>query len=621
MFLKSEFSIVRMFAVAGIAVALLAAAGIRHSEANAANYSGNIEPVNAQPLELYPTKETSFSENRVIQTAAADTEIDDTEKFVQSKPSAKKNVSKLRKFILFFERSLTSAPNREPHVSPKQGVHDSLGHDNAKRLKRFVKPFSVPEQFLFEEPDFSVQASAISLELEIPVEESISLWQELRDGFQLEEFNNSAVRKYEKWYSSKPHYLSRLFSKAATNLPYVLEQVQRQNLPTEIALLPIIESAYNPYAYSDAGAVGLWQFMPYTGLRYGLNRDYWYEGRRDIIRSTSAALDYLKALHSEFNGDWALALAAYNAGENRIQREVSRNRSLNRSTKYSALQLPKETKKYLPKLIAIKNIINDPNKFGVVLPDLTTESTFAIVDFDYQVDLNKVAVVTESNYDEFAHFNPGLRRGMTPPKGPHRILVPIAQYDRILAWKLNIDPAQALGRASSYTIQPGDTLSQIAAVNGITVESIKSYNQITSDLIIAGQVLRLPLIGPFGTYANLDQTSAPSRIHKVKRGDSLNRIASLYDVSVDQLRKANQLSSNLIRIGQTLHLPTPKVQEKPSQTASENQTRLVHRVRTGESLWSISKLYDVDVRKLQQWNKIKNNSLILPNQRIVVRTK
>ena len=637
MSLKFEFRFVQTVAVTGIAIVLLAVAGIPHSEANMSNSFEFAEPINPKSGALHPTEFNTFSENtfaQIAKTAATDVETIDAENIVQSKLSVKKVEKKLQNFIHFIEQSLSSDSNRKPYVSPKQGAHESLGFDSNKQDEKTVaedlinaamlpvlpsiEPPVIQRDIIVAKPKIKVQTSAISSELEPPVEESISLWQEIRDGFQFEDYNSSTVRRYEKWYSSKPRFLSRLFTKAATNLPYVLEQVQRRKLPTEIALLPIIESAYNPYAFSDAGAVGLWQFMPFTGRRYGLSRDYWYEGRRDIINSTNAALDYLETLYNEFDGDWALALAAYNAGENRVQREISRNRKQNKSTKYGALRLPRETRKYLPKLIAIKNIVNDPNKFDVVLPDLTTESTFAIVEFDYQVDLNKVAIVTETDYDEFAQLNPGLRRGMTPPKGPHKILVPVAKYDQILDWISNISPEQALGQSSLYEIQSGDTLSRIALEYGLTIETIKTYNQMTSDLIVAGETIKLPVIGPFGTYASLDQTNKPSRIHTVKRGDTLGKIASQYGVPVKQLRIVNRLSSDLIKIGEQLHLPTPKFQENQTQTAGANQSRLVHRVRYGESLWSISKLYDVDLSELKQWNKIQNDSLILPNQRIVV---
>ena len=196
--------------------------------------------------------------------------------------------------------------------------------------------------------------------------------------------DNKLVRKHVKFYSEQPEYFERILKRASIYLPYIYQKVDSMGMPSEIALLPIIESAYNPRARSRAGAVGLWQFMPFTGKQYGLKQNWWYEGRRDIIASTAAALDYLNHLYLMFDNDWTLALAAYNAGENGIHRAIRKNQNQNKSTRYSDLKLKQETSNFVPKLIAVKKIIANPEAYGIDLPKLSSEPAFEIVQFNFQ---------------------------------------------------------------------------------------------------------------------------------------------------------------------------------------------------------------------------------------------
>ena len=375
------------------------------------------------------------------------------------------------------------------------------------------------------------------------------LWQKIRDDFGFSEMDNKLVRKHVKFYRERPEYLERILKRATIYLPYIYQKVDSMGMPSEIALLPIIESAFNPRARSRAGAVGLWQFMYFTGKQYGLKQNWWYEGRRDIIASTAAALDYLNYLHSLFGNDWSLALAAYNAGENGIHRAIRKNQNQNKSTRYSNLKLKQETRNFVPKLIAIKKIIANPEAYGINLPSLSSEPAFEIVQFNFQVDLAILAHWTDIQNYELEQLNPGLRRTVTPPGGPHRVLVPADKYDRVVSWKSGLHPSHAVVTVM-YQVKSGDVLGAIAQRYNVSVASIKSINSMNSDLIRIGEVIRIPnpsSISQHAEFINQNYNAGRQFIHQVQRGDVLGTIAQRYNVSVANLRTANSLNSDLIR--------------------------------------------------------------------------
>ena len=454
---------------------------------------------------------------------------------------------------------------------------------------------------------------------------SEDLWQRIRDDFGFPEMDNKLVRKHVKFYSEQPEYLERILKRASIYLPYIYQKVDSMGMPSEIALLPIIESAYNPRARSRAGAVGLWQFMPFTGKQYGLKQNWWYEGRRDIIASTVAALDYLNYLHSLFDNDWSLALAAYNAGENGIHRAIRKNQNQNKSTRYSNLKLKQETRNFVPKLIAVKNIIANPEAYGIDLPKLSSEPAFEIVQFNFQVDLAILAHWTEIQNYELEQLNPGLRRSVTPPGGPHRILVPSEKYDRVVSWISDLHPSHAVVTAM-YQVKPGDVLGTIAQRYNVPVASIKSINSMNSDLIRIGEVIRIPnpsSINHHAGFISQDNKAGRQFIHQVQRGDVLGTIAQRYNVSVANLRTANSLNSDLIRVGQKLRIPIPNTIGQFASTPAAGYnlasgTRYVHKVRLGESLWRIARIYQVNVTNLLNWNDIDGDTYIQPGQSIVV---
>ena len=492
---------------------------------------------------------------------------------------------------------------------------DEIGY----RKNRLPKPYvSAGSEVVFNDPE---------LQSDIPqnkVEESpsIDIWSEIRESFQLDEFESDLVKRHEKRYTQNPKNFERILERAKVYLPYIFEQTQRYNMPSEVVLLPLIESGYNPRIYSTRGAAGLWQFMPATGRNYGLKQDWWYEGRRDITYSTQAALKHLRDLNEMFDGNWPLTFAAYNAGYNGMNRAINANKRKNKPTDLKSLKLNSETRNFYPKLIAVKNIIQNPNDYGVKLPEITTKSPFEIVDFDFQIDLAVLSEAIEVDSLKLALLNPGLRRYATPPDGPFRILVPAEKLSETVDWKRNLLPSEAIVSRSEHRVRAGDTLSEIAEIYGVSVASIKVINAKTSNLIKTGEILRIP--SHRGASEGLDGLQGVEIVHQVVANDSLSEIAQAYNVKLSELRAINGLSakSDLIRIGQQLRIPdsTRSISNNPTVTASSHdlRSRVQHSVRTGESLWTIARRYGVRVIDIVNWNKISRSAHIYPGQKLVI---
>ncbi len=490
------------------------------------------------------------------------------------------------------------------------------------RNGRLPQPYVPTTHWLISSNSYEQATEKVSPK---PIEEPIDIWQEIRAGFQLKEFDHKLVLRHEKRYTRNPKHFERILERAATYLPYFLEQTRQFNLPSEIVLLPLIESAYNPRVYSSRGAAGLWQFMPATGRLYGLKQDWWYEGRRDITYSTEAAIQHLMHLNEMFDGDWPLTFAAYNAGSNGIKRAIQSNRKKDKPADFSSLRLNSETRNYYPKLIAVKNIIQNPTAYSIQLPKVEPVSPFEIVEFDFQVDLSLLAEAVETDALQLALLNPGLRRHATPPEGPYRVLVPRQKLQQTLDWKDNLQPSDAIS-STVHVVQAGDTLSEIAAEFSISLASLMSINSKSSSLIRIGEVIRIPMPQTTsGDYSSTSGLSGVDVVHRVVPGDSLIRIARQYNVKTKELRNINGISpdSDLIVIGQQLRIPDNYSLSNPSTAvASEDnlQSRILHSVNEGESLWSIARKYSVRVLDIVNWNKIGRSAYIHPGQNLVIFT-
>ena len=338
-------------------------------------------------------------------------------------------------------------------------------------------------------PDADSAAAADAAETEA---EFVELFARMRSGFALPAVTNHAVQREIERYRAHPASLARTFDRGRRYLYHIIEEIDARELPKELALLPVVESAFDPFALSRQRAAGLWQFLPDTGRSYGLAQDWWTDDRRDVREATRAALDHLSSLHEDFGGDWLLALAAYNAGPSRVKRAMMRCERRGEPADFFSLGLPAETRRYVPRLLAIARIVADPEKVGIALPEIPNEPYFAPVDVAHQVDLDRVADLAEIPRAELRALNPGFRRWATAPSGPHELLVPTADRERFEQVLAELPPSQRM-RLVRHRVEGGDTLYAIARRHGIPLEMLRSVNRIRGSRIRIGQDLLIPL--------------------------------------------------------------------------------------------------------------------------------
>jgi membrane-bound lytic murein transglycosylase D len=383
------------------------------------------------------------------------------------------------------------------------------------------------------------------------------LWERIRGGFAMADLESPLVGVRERWYASQPEYLKRMVGRSKLYLYYIVEEVEKRGMPTEIALLPMVESAFNPMAYSRSHASGLWQFIPSTGKNYKLSQNWWSDSRRDVVASTNAALDYLQALY-ELHGDWHLALASYNYGENGVARAVERNRAKGLPTDYLSLKMPPETRGYVPKLQALKNIISNPEAFGIGFEPIPNEPYFVIVPTPSAIDIRLAATFAEMSVDELIALNPAINRPMI--SGPHTQTL-VLPADRVDAFRRNLGAYdQPLTSWQPYTMKGGDSLDRLAAKHAIALSKLKLANGITSRTKVGpGSQLLLPLKGssvgaePLPAVFRQPVQSAPRRggmVHIVKKGETLYGISRRYRVSTDSLLRWNHVG--VLTTGQRL---------------------------------------------------------------------
>ena len=317
------------------------------------------------------------------------------------------------------------------------------------------------------------------------------VWQRLRDGFALPDLDSPLVSECEQWYAEHPQHLKRVIARSPRYLYHIVEEVEKRGMPAEVALLPMMESALNPMAYSRAHASGLWQFIPSTGKNYNLRQDWWLDSRRDVVASTSAALDYLQFLY-ELHGDWHLAFASYNAGERSVVRAIEKNRAEGMPTDYASLPMLRETRYYVPKLQALKNIVSRPEAFGITLDPVPNEPYFAAISAPADIDIRLAAELAQTPLDELIALNPGYKRPVIP--GSHTLVLPAG---RVATFQANLDNHdRPLVSWQTYTLKSGDRLDRLAVRHGIALASLKRVNGIAPRARVRpGQQLLLPIIG------------------------------------------------------------------------------------------------------------------------------
>jgi len=401
---------------------------------------------------------------------------------------------------------------------------------------------------------------------------SIDLWQRIRRGFAMPDLETRAAANATRWYASQPDYLGRMAGRASRYLFHIVEEIERRGMPTELALLPFVESAMQPEAESQAKAAGLWQFIPSTGKLYQLQQNFWRDERRDVLESTRAALDYLQKLYDDF-GDWHLALAAYNCGEGCVGRAVERARARRQPTEYARLALPRETQGYVPKLQALKNIVRDPAAHGVELPLIRNEPYFAVVRKTRDIDIEAAARLAEMPLEEFRALNPSFNRPVIVGAVEANLLLPADRAEIFLA---NLAAYEATGQPlaswTTYTVQNNDTVENIAARVGVSAEQLREANRIPRrHRLAAGSTVLIPRdetmgedIAPVQLAAALSLLPevSPQRVitYRVRRGDTLDSIARLYGVSADEIAQENRLRQRSLFAGQRLTIAVAQAQ-------------------------------------------------------------
>jgi membrane-bound lytic murein transglycosylase D len=379
------------------------------------------------------------------------------------------------------------------------------------------------------------------------------LWLRLRRGFAMADIRSPLVDERERWYVANQDYLQRVFERSRRYLFHIVEELEKRHMPAELALVPMFESAFNPMAYSRSHAAGLWQFIPGTGRRYELKQNMWYDGRRDVVASTGAALDYLRDLY-EMHGDWHLALASYNWGENNVARAVVKNRKAGKPTDYLSLQMPRETRGYVPKLQALKNLIANPAAYGITLQPIPNEAYFATVTKTRDIDVKLAAELAEMTVEDFVNLNPGFSRPVIRSAVASRIVLPA---DKVDVFHDNLEKLADDQLVSWKTYQPkrGDSLESIARRHGLSAAQLREVNGIHPRSRRVPELLVVPIDGD-EAFARLPIMYAPpipagGRTHVVRRGETPWSISRRYGVPLKDLQRWNRIRTH-IRPGQRL---------------------------------------------------------------------
>lgn len=445
------------------------------------------------------------------------------------------------------------------------------------------------------------------------------LFERMRAGFRLDDSGeHRAIDQQLHWYADNPDYLQRAFGRADLYLYHIVTELEARGMPLELALLPVVESAFEPYAYSRARATGLWQFIPGTGSRYGLRQDWWYDGRRDIVESTRAALDYLQSLHDEFNGDWLLAIAAYNCGELIIERSVAMNRAAGRPIDFWNLWLPRETRAYVPKLLAMRRLVADPRAYGLEITPIANQPYFTRVATGGQISLKVAAEIAGITPDELYELNPAFHRWATDPVGPYSLLLPADAADVFTQNIAQLSPDQLLG-VSQYTVKHGDSVASVAEQFHTTANVIRELNDLPEGRLTVGDELRVPTDAELPAKVVLAAARVDGRVrgHRphvlvVRHGDTLYSIARRNRMDVTILAAMNGMQpSDSLRAGQRI-----KVASAGSTRHARSHRHVVYTVRSGDTVAGIAQLFQCSVPQILAWNGLGPHTHLHAGQKL-----
>jgi membrane-bound lytic murein transglycosylase D len=518
-------------------------------------------------------------------------------------------------------------------ISGCQTTQRSEPHPSSSETNAAI--VSPPEQIAEQAP--SVQAPLLNVPLkesQIPMTAQMqeNLWDRLSMQFSLPTYSTQEdVIYYRNWYLKNPLHLETVAERARPFLYLITEKVEKENLPIELALLPVVESAFDVYAYSHGSAAGLWQFLSGTGRIYGLKQDYWYDGRRDVYAATEAALDYLSYLNQLFDGNWMYAIAAYNSGEGRVMRAIKKNQNAGKPTDFFSLDLPQETSAYVPKLLALVDVIAHQKKYHLSLPAIANKPVLKRVKPNQQLDLALAAEFAGLSLKEFQELNPAFNHWATGPDGPYDLLLPIKNAEQ---FKVKLAANKGLGlRYARIQIKTGDSLGLLAQKYNTSTDMIKKANHLTSNLIRAGKYLIIPTpVAPEKSLAKLSSHLIKSRStpkneslikttntnkykisHKVKAGENLWLISKQYGVSHLALAKWNQLKTD-----QVLSLGKELIVWQENKNENATMRTLYYTVRNGDSLSEIAQKFNVNTQDVIKWNGLSHSKYLQPGQKITL---
>ncbi|MBI2305730.1 MAG: LysM peptidoglycan-binding domain-containing protein [Rhodocyclales bacterium] len=523
--------------------------------------------------------------------------------------------------------SFTATADREAATQPADSTDPGTTAETALPTTELAAPPTLPDTIdLTTTPD--------------------DLFVRIRNGFGMPNLNDNLVLSQQQWYLNRPDYLRRMVDRSARYLHHIVEELERRGMPTELAFLPMVESSYNPMAYSRAHASGLWQFIPSTGKNYNLKQDWWVDQRRDIVAATSAALDYLQTIY-EMHGDWFLALASYNWGEGAVARAIKKNEAKGLPADYQNLTMPAETRNYVPKLQALKNIFSNPQLVASLdLPQVPNRAYFATVTPNANIDVKVAAKLAEMPVGEFVALNPAHNRPVIKSETP--LVIPA---EKLETFQANLENHQEedkpLSKWQTYTLKSGEKLEKVAPRFGITLADLKRVNGLNGKLkTTAGLTLLVPAGEGIGTadmaalpeqprLPAADPTPAKTAAVVVRKGETLAAIARRSGVNVAELRRINRLAGDRVAPGTRLML-TAAPATTPPAAAAGTPTKAAHNktgrppvaankrprvtrytVKRGDTLYSIARQFKVEQQDLQRWNGPATKSL-QPGQQLTI---
>jgi membrane-bound lytic murein transglycosylase D len=417
---------------------------------------------------------------------------------------------------------------------------------------------TAPSPQVIDVPSIKTLQSQVKVEVEQPIvvykqTNDVDLWARIRRGFMMNDLASDLIGSQEQWYSSRPDYIERMTGRSSKYLYHIVEELERRNMPTELALLPFIESAFNPQAVSSAKAAGMWQFMPATGKYFSLKQNVFRDDRRDVLASTRAALDYLKKLHSMF-GDWHLALAAYNWGEGSVGRAIAKNQREGLPTDYNSLNMPNETRNYVPKLLAVKNIVANPHAYNATLPDIPNHPYFQSVSITRDLDVALAAKLAEIKLDDFKSLNPSANKPVIFAAGTPRILLP---WDNAGIFERNLLIHN--GQTAGWTVWTAPSTLKVADAAqrvGMNEAQFREVNRIPPKMLIKqGSTLLVPRsakhekdvsehVADNGQVSYSPEIVLKKLLVKLRKSETVASIAKRYNVTAASVAGWNKVSAS-----------------------------------------------------------------------------